>query len=77
MTHGPYRFLRHPVYAGVLLVAAGGLVAHHAPLALIAYAVIAAGTVVRALLEETMLRRAYPEHADDAARTARFVPGVH
>src|SRR6516165_7550126 len=42
VTTGPYRFVRHPIYSGALLVLAGVLVGHHDVAALIAVGCVAA-----------------------------------
>lgn len=75
-TSGLYRFVRHPIYTGVLLVVAGmtlrsGNWAHVA---------IAAVTVVffdrKAAWEEQQLAQHYAGYAEYAARTPKFIPGL-
>jgi len=75
---GPYRWVRHPSYTGILLLMAGlGLVYGNWP-ALAILLVLPAGVLIyRIFVEEAVLTevtgRAY---ADYAARTKRLVPGV-
>lgn len=76
--HGPYRVLRHPGYAGVLLTLLGvGLaLGNWLSLALIVV-VPAAALAVRIVVEEATLARALGgEYAAYAARTARLIPGL-
>jgi protein-S-isoprenylcysteine O-methyltransferase Ste14 len=75
---GPYRWVRHPSYTGIVLLMAGlGLVYGNVP-ALAILLVLPAGVLIhRILVEEAVLTevigRAY---ADYAARTKRLVPGL-
>lgn len=75
---GPYRWVRHPSYTGIVLLMAGlGLVYGNAP-ALAILLVLPAGVLIhRIFVEEAVLTevigRAY---ADYAARTKRLVPGL-
>jgi protein-S-isoprenylcysteine O-methyltransferase Ste14 len=75
---GPYRWVRHPSYTGILLLMAGlGLVYGNWP-ALAVLLVLPTGVLIyRIFVEEAVLTevlgRAY---ADYAARTKRLVPGV-
>ena len=75
-TDGLYRFMRHPIYTGVLItvtamVLRSGSVWH---LAIGATAVIFFDR--KAAWEEIRLAERYPDYADYASRTARFVPRV-
>jgi len=74
---GPYRVVRHPLYAGGLLFFAGyGLAASVAALA----AAGALGVVwgLKARVEERHLAALHPEYGDYAARVRfRLVPGVY
>ena len=74
VTNGPYRYIRHPIYAAVLYVLWAGIAAHpsiaHACVALIA----TAGLAVRMLAEEALVVVRYQEYADYARRTRRIVP---
>ena len=75
---GPYRWVRHPSYTGIVLLLAGlGLVYGNWP-ALVILLVLPAGVLIhRIFVEEAVLTevigRAY---ADYAARTKRLVPGL-
>ncbi len=76
VTTGPYRFVRHPIYAGVMLILAGVLVGHHDLLTLAAVACVVAGLVVRMVAEERAVLQAYPEYAAYAQRTKRIIPWI-
>lgn len=74
VTRGPYRFVRHPIYAAVLYFTWAGFAAHPAliylPAALLASALLG----VRMAAEERLLLSLYPEYPDYARRTRRVVP---
>jgi protein-S-isoprenylcysteine O-methyltransferase Ste14 len=73
---GPYRIIRHPLYAAELL-AVIGIVLQFASFGALALASLQFGfQVIRMRNEELVLRTAFPEYADYMARTARIIPGV-
>lgn len=73
-THGLYRYVRHPIYTGVLAVVLGIVLRSGSTVtALIGLALLAFFTV-KARWEEGQLRDAYLDYAAYAARTPRFVP---
>ncbi len=74
VTTGPYRYVRHPIYAGVLVILAGVLVGHHDVETLIAVGCAAAALLARIVAEERSVVRTYPEYADYAQRTKRIIP---
>ena len=76
VTIGPYRFVRHPIYAGVLVILAGVLVGHHDIATLIPVACVALALVVRIVAEERAVLLTYPEYASYAQRTKRIIPWV-
>jgi protein-S-isoprenylcysteine O-methyltransferase Ste14 len=76
VTTGPYRYVRHPIYAGVLLIFTGVLVGHHDVASLIAVGCAAAALVVRIVAEERSVVRMYPEYTSYAQRTKRIIPWV-
>lgn len=74
VTTGPYKYVRHPIYAAILLFVWTGVAANgslrSAALGLVATAM----TFLRMIFEETLVRQTYPEYDDYALRTKRVVP---
>ena len=78
VTHGPFAYVRHPIYPALALVvvAMAAALGHEARL-LVALPLYAAGTMVRVAIEERLLAAAFgTEHATYAARVPRFIPGL-
>ena len=78
MRTGPYRLIRHPAYAGNLLMYAGLGFALVNLLSLVAPVVLlAAGHLPRIRVEQAELTRGLGEpYREYAAETSRLVPGV-
>lgn len=74
---GPYGVVRHPIYSGGILVAAGISIAL-SPWALVVTAVLAAFWALKASVEERFLVAHYPGYAEYCERTRhRLVPYVY
>jgi protein-S-isoprenylcysteine O-methyltransferase Ste14 len=74
---GPYRYVRHPMYVGIIVLVSGMALALGSWLALVPAAAIAVVFGVRVTLEERLLRAelaGYDDYTHDVP--ARFVPGV-
>jgi protein-S-isoprenylcysteine O-methyltransferase Ste14 len=78
VTDGPYRWVRHPSYAGIALILAGIALACDDVWGLVAAAVLGgAGLAVRIRAEERQLTQALgAEYERFAAGRKRLVPGV-
>jgi protein-S-isoprenylcysteine O-methyltransferase Ste14 len=78
VTHGPYRWVRHPSYTGLLLIALGfGLNARNWLSVLICAVVPALGLLPRIAVEESELARVLGEQYRRYQRTTRrLVPGL-
>lgn len=76
VVRGPYRWLRHPIYAAVLYFVWSAAIDIRSPQALAAAAAVTAGAAVRMYAEESLLIRQYPEYAGYRERTARVIPFV-
>ena len=76
VTTGPYRYVRHPIYAAVLLFVWAGAATHAAPASLTLAVIATIATAGRMWAEERLVVVRYPEYAAYAARTKRVIPGV-
>jgi protein-S-isoprenylcysteine O-methyltransferase Ste14 len=77
VTRGPYRWVRHPMYTGVLAIALAWLLDTFTGGRLIATTILAADLLAKASYEETLLRKRFPEYAAYAKRTKRMIPFVY
>jgi protein-S-isoprenylcysteine O-methyltransferase Ste14 len=73
---GPYRWVRHPLYAGEIVSALGVAIAMNSLAAMACWLVLCGLQVYRALREEQLLLDALPAYGDYRRRTAALVPGL-
>lgn len=73
---GPYRFIRHPIYAIVLVLIWSSVLGHPSFTTVIVSVLMTIVTLIRLVSEEQFLRQRYPEYAEYARRTQRIIPFV-
>gem|GEM_PF-483205 len=76
VVRGPYRLVRHPIYIGEITSMLGLTLAGVSIPKILVFLLLVGCQVYRALQEEKLLTTAFPEYADYAAKTARFLPGL-
>jgi len=74
VTSGPYRFLRHPIYAAATYFVWAGVVSYQTVEAFVAAVVVTLCLVIRMFLEEQFLSATYPEYQQYSKRTKRLIP---
>jgi protein-S-isoprenylcysteine O-methyltransferase Ste14 len=77
MTGGPYRHIRHPIYAAMCLFTLAGVGGHWSWTSVLWGALVLASAIIRIFCEEALVRARYPEYAQYAARTWRMIPYVY
>lgn len=77
VTRGPYRYVRHPLYLVSIISSIGAMLQFEQPWAFLVVAVADALQIARLHYEERVLRDAFPEYAEYAARTWRILPGIY
>ena len=76
-TGGMFRFVRHPIYGGAILIALGSSLVW-SPLALLPTALLVALFELKSRREEYMLLERFPEYEAYRRRVPwRFVPRIH
>ena len=77
-TGGPYALVRHPIYAGLNLLALGSAVWIPTVFTWIAVVLMVIGSDLRGRAEEAVLSAAFgDQYREYCARTKRFLPGVY
>jgi protein-S-isoprenylcysteine O-methyltransferase Ste14 len=75
---GPYRFVRHPGYAGNMLALLGIVLALGTLWALIPAVIALLISVIRTVLEDRTLKEELPDYIDYAQRVRyRLIPGIY
>jgi protein-S-isoprenylcysteine O-methyltransferase Ste14 len=79
ITAGPYRFVRNPIYTGMLgMLVATGLAMEHWTALIVAVVLFMVGLVVRVRSEEKLLRAAFGKEFEEyAARVPAVLPGIY
>ena len=76
VTNGPYRWLRHPIYASIIYFTWAAVFSHFVPDAIAATLLISLSLYVRMILEERFLRVVYKEYAAYCRRAKRVIPFI-
>jgi protein-S-isoprenylcysteine O-methyltransferase Ste14 len=71
---GPYRYVRHPIYSGILLALLGSAIALDRWRALLGFVLIFVALLVKSRHEENRLRQVLPEYGAYASETAALIP---
>ena len=77
VTAGPYRWIRHPVYTGQIIAAAGVVAWRFSWVNVALWFVFVGVQVARANLEERKIAAVFPAYRAYAGRTWRFVPFLY
>ena len=74
VTTGLYRFVRHPMYVGEIIAAAGIVIMLASAFTVTLWVLLIVLQTLRARMEERHLAEASPEYASLMARTGMFFP---
>jgi protein-S-isoprenylcysteine O-methyltransferase Ste14 len=74
VTSGPYKYIRHPIYASILLFSWPGVIANISLISVGFGIILLAGSFARIFCEESLVRLQYPEYDRYAAKTKRLIP---
>jgi protein-S-isoprenylcysteine O-methyltransferase Ste14 len=77
MTGGPFRWVRHPIYSGVLLIALGACLLSGSWLAFAFWLALCVLFDLKSRREELWLAQRHPEYLGYRKRTRKFVPWVY
>lgn len=77
-TGGPFRYLRHPIYLGLNLLALGTAIWIPTALVWTGFGLMIVGSDLRARAEEALLGQSFGlAYSEYCSRTRRFIPGVY
>jgi protein-S-isoprenylcysteine O-methyltransferase Ste14 len=72
---GPYRWVRHPIYSGILLALFGTAVARRQLIGFIAVAFFLIGFLIKSRIEEQLMRKTFGDQYVEYSRsTGALVP---
>jgi protein-S-isoprenylcysteine O-methyltransferase Ste14 len=77
ITTGVYRYIRHPIYTGILLTTVGYGVYSENTLRLLVFIALLILFVSKASYEETLLLKKFPEYNNYRQQTAALIPGIY
>jgi protein-S-isoprenylcysteine O-methyltransferase Ste14 len=77
VTGGPYRYIRHPIYAAFCLFTSAGVVAHWSWITVLCGGLVLGSAVLRIFCEESLVSARYPEYAQYSVTTWRMIPYIY
>lgn len=76
LSSGPYRVIRHPMYAAALLLIWSSILEHLSILNVVVGVIVTGTVAIRIITEEQLLRARYPDYVEYSRKTKRIIPFV-
>jgi protein-S-isoprenylcysteine O-methyltransferase Ste14 len=76
LRRGPYQFIRHPIYAIVLILLWSSVLGHPSLLTVLVSVIMTGVTILRLVTEEEFLRERYPDYSEYSRKTKRIIPFI-
>lgn len=76
VTDGLYRWMRHPIYTGLLAATLGVAISNGVWPQIVIWVALLSLLIFKSRFEESLLREKYPNYEAYAAKTGRFLPRV-
>ncbi|WP_240761834.1 methyltransferase family protein [Nitrosococcus wardiae] len=76
ITHGPYKYIRHPMYTSLCIVMLGITTYNFHYLNFIGLTMLVIVLIAKSHIEEILLKNYFPEYLDYIARTKKFIPFI-
>jgi protein-S-isoprenylcysteine O-methyltransferase Ste14 len=77
ITHGLFRYVRHPLYSGHFIMFLGSLLLRLHPYTIFLYIVFFMGQVYRARIEEQKMLSIFPDYQQYKSQTGMFLPKIY
>jgi|WetSurMetagenome_2_1015567.scaffolds.fasta_scaffold966387_2 protein-S-isoprenylcysteine O-methyltransferase Ste14 len=74
LSSGPYRFLRHPMYAAALLLIWSSVLGHLSIINIVIGLIVTSTVAIRIMTEEQFLQARYPDYVEYSRKTKRVIP---
>ena len=74
LSTGPYRWIRHPMYASALLLLWASILGHFSIIPVIVGVLVTGVIALRIVTEERFLRANFPDYGVYAQKTKRLIP---
>lgn len=76
-TSGPYRWIRHPMYSALLLIALAAVLSRPTLIRLVVLGVLLINQLVKLRHEEMLLQEKFRGYGEYMSRTKRLLPGIY
>src|SRR5947199_5837927 len=77
VTKGPYEIIRHPIYAGVLLLISGYVQVEPSLLRYLVFVVLFVALLLKLLYEESVLEKEVKDYEDYRKKTHKLIPYLY